>query len=81
MIGGVTPKMLTQTLRRLEASGLLSRTVYAVSPPKVEYTLTPLGETLIAPLTALCRWSEEYAPEVATLQENLFMVEASKALV
>jgi len=73
--------MLTQTLRRLEASGLISRTVYAVSPPKVEYTLTPLGETLIVPLTALCHWSEEYAPEVKTLQANLFTVEESKAFV
>jgi len=79
MIEGVTPKMLTQTLRRMETSGIIYRTVYPVSPPKVEYTLTPLGETLIVPLTALCRWSEDHANEVETLQQELFFIENSKA--
>jgi len=79
MIGGVTPKMLTQTLRRMETSGIIYRTVYPVSPPKVEYSLTPLGQTLIVPLTALCRWSEDHANEVETIQQNYFMIERSKA--
>jgi DNA-binding HxlR family transcriptional regulator len=79
MIEGVTPKMLTQTLRRMEASGIVYRTVYPIFPPKVEYSLTPLGETLIVPLTALCQWSEEHGREVETLQQNLFVVEHSKA--
>jgi DNA-binding HxlR family transcriptional regulator len=79
MIEGVTPKMLTQTLRRMETSGIVYRTVHPVSPPKVEYSLTPLGETLIVPLTALCRWAEDHANEVETLQQNYFVVENLKA--
>jgi DNA-binding HxlR family transcriptional regulator len=58
-LGGVSQKMLTQCLRRLERHGLVTRTVYPVVPPKVEYALTPLGESLNAPLGALCRWVEK----------------------
>lgn len=53
---GVSQKMLTQTLRALEAHGLVARTVYPVVPPKVEYHLTPLGDSLNGPLAELCRW-------------------------
>nr|MBA2585494.1 helix-turn-helix transcriptional regulator [Chthoniobacterales bacterium] len=59
-IGGVSQKMLTQTLRTLERDGLVQRKVYAVVPPKVEYTLTSLGRTLVEPLQAICRWSEKH---------------------
>lgn len=58
MIGGVSQKMLTQTLRGLERDGLVTRTVYAEVPPRVEYALTPLGQTLIEPITALRVWAE-----------------------
>src|SRR6185503_17050745 len=57
-IGGISQKMLTQTLRSLERDGLVLRKVHPVVPPKVEYSLTRLGRTLIDPLHALCRWSE-----------------------
>ena len=63
-IGGISQKMLTQTLRGLERDGLVSRKVYPVTPPKVEYSLTRLGRTLIDPLHALCRWSEQHLPEL-----------------
>lgn len=63
-IEGVTHKMLAQTLRGLERDGLLHRRVYPVVPPKVEYTLTPLGKTLLPILERLCRWSEEHSAEV-----------------
>src|SRR6266576_2585813 len=63
-IGGISQKMLTQTLRSLERDGLVKRTVHPVVPPKVEYSLTKLGRTLIEPLHALCRWSEKHLPEL-----------------
>ena len=66
-IGGISQKMLTQTLRSLERDGLVQRTVHPVVPPKVEYSLTRLGRTLIDPLQALCRWSEKH---LAELQAN-----------
>jgi DNA-binding HxlR family transcriptional regulator len=59
-IGGVSQKMLTQCLRRLERHGLIARTVFPVVPPKVEYALTPLGESLNEPLAGLCRWVEKH---------------------
>lgn len=63
-IGGISQKMLTQTLRRLERDGLVERRVYPVVPPRVEYSLTPLGESLIEVFTALCDWAEERIDEV-----------------
>ncbi|HVC82949.1 MAG TPA: helix-turn-helix domain-containing protein [Chloroflexota bacterium] len=63
-IPGISQKMLTQTLRKLERDGLVRRVLYPVIPPKVEYSLTPLGETVAGPLTAMCRWAEEYYPAV-----------------
>src|SRR6059058_6197215 len=61
-IGGISQKMLTQTLRSLERDGLVDRKVYPVVPPKVEYSLSRLGRTLIEPLRGLCRWSENIWP-------------------
>ena len=69
-IEGISPKMLTQTLRRLERDGLVSRTVYPVVPPRVEYVLTPLGATLIQPLTALCAWAYDHLDEVETARRE-----------
>lgn len=55
---GISPKTLTQTLRRLEDKGLVSRTVYAEVPARVEYDLTPLGRSAAEPLRALRAWAE-----------------------
>jgi DNA-binding HxlR family transcriptional regulator len=63
-IGGISQKMLTQTLRSLERDGLATRTVIATIPPHVEYALTPLGETLGEPLAAICRWAMDHLPEL-----------------
>jgi len=60
----ISEKVLTQTLRSMERDGLVSRTVIDVIPPHVEYALTPLGETLKEPLTAICRWAMDHLPEV-----------------
>jgi DNA-binding HxlR family transcriptional regulator len=63
-IDGISQKMLTQTLRSMEADGLVLRTVLDRVPPAVEYRLTPLGETLKDPLVAICRWAMEHLPEL-----------------
>ena len=57
-IDGISPKMLTQKLRELERDGIVTRRVYASVPPKVEYNLTPLGQTLIELLDSIRVWSE-----------------------
>ena len=59
-IGTVTQKVLTAQLRQMEASGLLSRTVYAEVPPRVEYTLTDLGRSLRPVLDAMEAWGKAY---------------------
>lgn len=69
-ISGISQKMLTQTLRQLEASGLVTRMVYPVVPPKVEYCLTPLGNSLLEPVTALKRWAENHMEEIIVAQEH-----------
>jgi DNA-binding HxlR family transcriptional regulator len=61
---GVSQKMLTQTLRDLECNGLVERTVYPDTPPRVEYGLTPLGRTLVEALTVLRDWADEHYHEV-----------------
>ena len=59
-IGGISPKVLTDSLRSLEEDGSVVRTVYAEVPPRVEYSLSELGETLRPILTAIQVWGEEY---------------------
>jgi DNA-binding HxlR family transcriptional regulator len=63
-IGGVSQKMLTQTLRTLERDQLVRRTIYPIVPPRVDYALTPLGETLMKPLTSLYRWMERHLKKI-----------------
>ncbi len=67
--GGVTQKMLTQTLRELEQNGIVKRVAHPLIPPKVEYSLTPLGKSLIKPLDAICLWSEQNFAEIADARE------------
>ena len=64
-IGHVSQKVLTAQLREMEASGLLTRTVYAEVPPRVEYTLTPLGYSLKPILDAMWDWGEKYKAQNA----------------
>lgn len=66
---GITPKVLTETLRAMERDGLVERTVYAEMPPRVEYELTPLGHTLREPMAACCAWSEAHQPELLQARE------------
>jgi DNA-binding HxlR family transcriptional regulator len=55
-IGGISQKVLTQQLREMERHGIIHREVYPQVPPKVEYSLTPLGETLRPLIDELCKW-------------------------
>lgn len=63
-IPGISQRMLTVTLRSLERDGLVSRRSYDESPPRVEYTVTELGRTLIAPAIGLVRWAHEHHREL-----------------
>jgi DNA-binding HxlR family transcriptional regulator len=63
-IEGISQRMLTLTLRGLERDGLITRTVYPEIPPRVDYELTALGETLLEPLSALADWAAEHRTSI-----------------
>ncbi|GAC1469209.1 MAG: helix-turn-helix domain-containing protein [Ktedonobacteraceae bacterium] len=69
-IDGISQKMLTQTLRSLERNGLVQRTVYAEVPPRVEYTLTPLGSSLCESIAALQEWSNTNVKDLIAAQQQ-----------
>jgi DNA-binding HxlR family transcriptional regulator len=71
MVGGISQKMLTQTLRTMEADGLVARHVFETVPPHVEYELTALGRSLQEPLGELCRWSMEHLHELDDFRAQL----------
>jgi DNA-binding HxlR family transcriptional regulator len=64
MIGGISQRMLTLTLRGLERDGLVTRTVFPTIPPRVDYELTDLGRGLAQPVKALGQWAFEHQPEI-----------------
>ena len=66
MIGGISQRMLTLTLRGLERDGLITRTVFPTIPPRVDYELTDLGRGLAKPVQALGQWAFEHKQEIAT---------------
>ena len=70
-IEGISQRMLTQTLRDLERDGLLSRTVHPTKPPSVEYALTPLGESLLVPLSGLVRWADAHHAEILAARARM----------
>ena len=70
MIQGVSPKVLTQTLRSMERDGLVERRVTASIPPRVDYELTALGTTLIEPMTALRHWAQDNMQAVLEARER-----------
>jgi DNA-binding HxlR family transcriptional regulator len=69
-ISGVSEKMLTQTLRGLERDGLVQRSVYPVVPPRVEYRLSDLGETLRVPIAALEQWSVAHMDDILAARSS-----------
>ena len=72
-VAGATPKMLTQQLRELETDALIHRVAYAVVPPKVEYSLTERGKSLLPILVAMRDWGAEYLKS-QNLQSLCFMM-------
>ena len=64
-IDGISQRMLTLTLRQLEREGLVTRTVFPVVPPRVDYQLTPLGSTLLDTIQSLVAWAGEHGHEIA----------------
>lgn len=68
---GISKKMLTQTLKEVGCSGLVHREVFHVIPPKVEYSLTPLGETFVGPLKVLYEWARDHFDALDQLEKNL----------
>jgi len=69
-IAGLSKKVLTSTLRKLEQDGIVTRQVYAESPVRVEYTLTPLGWQLTEPLMAFYEWAVAHESELAASQQE-----------
>lgn len=70
LIDGISQKMLTVTLKTLEADGLVSRRMYPQIPPKVEYALTTLGESLVPPLMTLYDWANAHMPQIKASREQ-----------
>jgi DNA-binding HxlR family transcriptional regulator len=69
-VDGISHKVLTNTLRGLERDGIVTRRIYATVPPRVEYSLTDLGKSLVGLVTAICSWAES----------NMDQVQAARAL-
>jgi DNA-binding HxlR family transcriptional regulator len=69
-IDGISQRMLTLTLRQLERDGLVQRTVHATVPPRVDYALTPLGESVLEPLTALMGWAQRHGTDIAEARRH-----------
>jgi DNA-binding HxlR family transcriptional regulator len=67
-IDGITARMLTVTLRGLERDGIVTRTIHPVIPPRVEYDLTPMGQTLLDAIGQLVTWADSHLPEISAAQ-------------
>ena len=74
LIGSITPKMLTQQLRELEARQLVHREVFPIVPPRVEYSLTELGKSLMPILVAMRDWGAGYLRQ-SNVEPNCFMMQ------
>lgn len=70
MIGGISQRMLTLTLRGLERDGLVTRTVFPTVPPRVDYELTDLGRGLSEPVMALGQWAQQHLTDIETARRN-----------
>ena len=78
-LGGISHKMLSQSLRGLERDGIVERKVYPLVPPKVEYSLTPLGQSLIEPLGLICEWTARHWEEIEVARSRHAAAEQTRA--
>lgn len=78
MIGGISQRMLTLTLRNLERDGLVSRTVTPTVPPRVDYALTDLGRDLLVPVAALGAWAIQHTPCIQAARARFDAVETAE---
>jgi DNA-binding HxlR family transcriptional regulator len=69
LVGGISQKMLTKTVRQMERDGLVIRTVHPVIPPRVEYQLTPLGRSLGEAFCGVWIWAEKHGEEIERARE------------
>ena len=79
-VEGISQRMLTLTLRSLERDGLLTRTVYPTTPPRVDYQLTRLGQTLLEPVTGLAVWAHRHSADVQRARDAFDKV-ANRAVI
>ncbi|MGG1945763.1 helix-turn-helix domain-containing protein [Trinickia sp. NRRL B-1857] len=70
LVGGISQRMLTKTLRQLEEDGFVTRTVYPEVPPRVEYQLTELGHSLCAAFCGVWLWAEKHYTQLASLRQR-----------
>ncbi len=77
-IEGISQRMLTLTLRGLERDGLVKRTVFPTTPPRVDYELTRLGQTLLEPVSELAAWAQSHKPEIQRAREAFERAAKSK---
>ena len=77
-IPGISKKMLTQTLRRLESDNIIKRKIYPVVPPKTEYSLTTFGKQLIEPLEILANWAWEHQSELKLICDRRGVTESNR---
>jgi DNA-binding HxlR family transcriptional regulator len=80
LIEGISQRMLTLTLKGLEQDGMVVRTMYPTIPPRVDYELTDLGNSLIVPLRVLHRWAVEHRPAIQAAREEFAKREAQTGL-
>jgi DNA-binding HxlR family transcriptional regulator len=78
-VEGISQRMLTLTLRGLERDGLVTRTVFATVPPRVDYELTPLGRTLLVPVQALASWADGHREDIQNARDRFDRKERRRA--
>lgn len=80
-IEGISQRMLTLTLRSLERDGLVTRTIYPTIPPRVDYELTPLGRSLLAPVAALAAWAQAHTSDIESARQRFDKKSSKPGLV